>query len=62
MSEASQKTYSCHTSPVGMLSTANATSTSQIRMATRPTWRLPAASWAEPGTTRVIVISISARR
>ena len=45
-----------------MLSTANATSTSQIRMATWPTCRLPAASWAEPGTTRVIVISISARR
>ena len=45
-----------------MLATAKATSPSQIRSATWPTCRLPAASWAEPGTTSVIVISISARR
>ncbi len=62
MSEASQKTYSCQSSPTGTLSTANATSPSQIRSATSPTCRLPADSCAEPGTTRVIVISISARR
>ena len=38
------------------------TSASQIRIATRPTSRLPATSCAEPGTTSVITISATARR
>ena len=33
-----------------------------MRSAIRPTWRLPATSWAEPGRTRVITISVMARR
>ena len=42
--------------------TRSTRATIQIRSAIRPTRRLPAASWAEPGTTSVIAISASARR
>ncbi len=44
------------------VATSTATTTSQVRKATSPSRRLPASSWADPGTTRVITISDRARR
>ncbi|WP_375432715.1 hypothetical protein [uncultured Friedmanniella sp.] len=54
--------------PLRQTSASSATSASstqsptQIRSAIRPTRRLPAAIWAEPGSTSVIPRNVSPRR
>ena len=59
---ASQKTKPCQSSPTSTTKTRAPTTLSQTRSAIRPTCRLPAASWAEPGRTSVISSSVTARR
>ena len=61
-SETNQKTRSRCTSTAMSVTAPITKSAIQIRSAIRPTRRLPASSWADPGATSVITISDMARR
>ncbi len=58
----SQKTKLFQTRPTSASSTTVATSENSTRIAIRPCACCPATIWAEPGSTRVISISVTARR
>src|SRR4051794_15423532 len=59
---ASQKISPCHTRPRRITATRTPQHASQTRSASRPTARRPATSCAEPGTSKVMITSVIARR